>query len=167
MAIIFDLDQTLVDSMAAESLRRSRNWKEVYRMIPSLSPYEGIDRIFEILSMKNIPHAIVTSSPTPYCKRVISHLAWDIPITVCYHDTSRRKPYPDPILLAVEKLGLAKEDILSIGDDPRDIQASKAAGVKAGAALWGIENHTSILRENPDCSFYTVKEFEEYILKRY
>lgn len=167
MAIIFDLDQTMINSLDAEALRKSRNWTEVYKMIPSLIPFNGIDKVLDIISEKDIPYAIVTSSPRPYCMRIMSHWNWKTPSVVCYHDTSRRKPHPDPILLAIEKMNVSSEYVISIGDDPRDIQASKAAGIKSAGALWGISNTTSLIESQPDIIFATVKDLENYIISTY
>ena len=36
------------------------------------------------------------------------------------------KPYPDPILLAAEKMGVAPEECLMVGDTTVDIRAGKA-----------------------------------------
>ena len=34
IGVIFDLDQTLIDSSIAETERKRRNWKGVYELIP-------------------------------------------------------------------------------------------------------------------------------------
>ena len=76
--VILDLDQTLVDSSHVASLRRSRKWPEVYQVIPSILPYDGINEILSDLTGEGIRLAIVTSSPRPYCERVIKHNGWSI-----------------------------------------------------------------------------------------
>ena len=39
---IFDLDQTLVDSSLLESMRSSRNWKEVLSNLDLVKPVAGV-----------------------------------------------------------------------------------------------------------------------------
>ncbi len=46
-----------------------------------------------------------------------------------HEDTERHKPDPDPVLLAVERLGGTPADAAYVGDSPFDIGAAKAAGV--------------------------------------
>ena len=48
------------------------------------------------------------------------------------------KPYPDPILLAAEKMGVRAEECLMIGDTTVDIRAGKAAGAQTVGVLCGF-----------------------------
>src|SRR5262249_847700 len=48
---------------------------------------------------------------------------------VCRDDVRRIKPDPEPLLLALERLGLAAEDVLHVGDTPLDVRAGLAAGL--------------------------------------
>lgn len=70
-AIIFDLDQTLVDSLCIEHLRRSRQWTIVYQKIPTILAYDGINEILSITRDRGIKLAIVSSSPSRYVQRVV------------------------------------------------------------------------------------------------
>lgn len=167
MAIIFDLDQTLIDSSSALVLRRNREWQEVYKMIPKLTPYTGISELIELLHIAKIPISIVTSSPESYCKKVIKQWKWGITTTICYHDTSHRKPHPEPINLAIKRLGITASDILAVGDDPNDIIAGRAAGVTTVGALWGATDIQAILREKPDYICTTVEDLRNMVLSRY
>ncbi len=55
---------------------------------------------------------------------------------------SHTKPYPDPILLAAEKMGVKAEECLMIGDTTVDIRAGKAAGAQTVGVLCGFgEEH--------------------------
>ncbi|MGC4042247.1 MAG: HAD-IA family hydrolase [Armatimonas sp.] len=147
---MFDLDMTLVDSSLAEEHRRNRLWPRVYQTIPQFTQYEGIDEIIRMLVDNEVPVCIVTSSPSTYCVKVINHFGWDIANTVCYHDTNRRKPHPDPILAGLHRLQATGPDAISVGDNPNDIIASKAAGVFAVAATWGAPDKDALLQADPD-----------------
>ena len=48
-----------------------------------------------------------------------------------------RKPDPAPLLHACTQLGVEPGEALYVGDDLRDVQAAKAAGMPCVAALWG------------------------------
>ena len=47
------------------------------------------------------------------------------------------KPHPEPVLLALARLGMPPDRAVFVGDSPHDIAAGKAAGTRAVAALWG------------------------------
>jgi HAD superfamily hydrolase (TIGR01549 family) len=48
------------------------------------------------------------------------------------------KPYPDPILLAAQKMNIAPENCLMIGDTTVDIRAGRAAGAQTVGVLCGF-----------------------------
>jgi pyrophosphatase PpaX len=52
-------------------------------------------------------------------------------------EVRRPKPDPEPVLLALESLGIGARDALMVGDSVYDLEAARAAGVDAAAALWG------------------------------
>jgi pyrophosphatase PpaX len=58
-------------------------------------------------------------------------------VIVGAEDTERHKPHPDPILLALERLGAAPADAVYVGDSPFDVGAARAAGVHAIGVTWG------------------------------
>jgi HAD superfamily hydrolase (TIGR01662 family) len=148
MGIIFDLDQTLVDSSLAEPYR-GKNWQLAYNEIPNFTYYIGISEIFEYLKVNKIKSCIVTNSISNYCTKVTQHWEIQCDFQICYHDTKLRKPHPEPINRAIEKLDCDLEKILSVGDRDIDIIASHAAGVKSVACLWGSNDQQTLLNANP------------------
>jgi haloacid dehalogenase superfamily, subfamily IA, variant 3 with third motif having DD or ED/haloacid dehalogenase superfamily, subfamily IA, variant 1 with third motif having Dx(3-4)D or Dx(3-4)E len=158
-AILFDLDQTLVDSRHIEHLRRSRQWSIVYQKIPTILAYDGINEVLSVTRDNGIKLAIVSSSPSSYVQRVMRHFGWSFDFTVCYHDTTQHKPHPAPFIEAVNRLKIAAMDCWAIGDDPKDIIAARAAGMYAVAALWGSLDKESLKSAKPDAIFETVALF--------
>ena len=80
-------------------------------------------------------------------------------VVVAFEDTDRHKPEPDPVLLAVEKLGATTDEAVYVGDSPFDIGAAKAAGVYAVAVGWGgIHPDARLLAEGPDAFVRTPEE---------
>lgn len=162
MAYIFDLDQTLVDSSIAEQYRNQGQWNMVFSNISEFKMYEGIDDVFRILHEWGEKICVVTSSPERYCKAVLKKFGLQADATVCYRDTTRHKPYPDPILKAIELLGESRQNIVSIGDADKDIIASQDAGVISGLALWGRQIGSP--RVNADYVFETVDDLKKFII---
>jgi pyrophosphatase PpaX len=51
--------------------------------------------------------------------------------------STRHKPDPEPVRIALHRLGCAPEDAIFVGDSVHDVLAGNAAGVRTFAALWG------------------------------
>lgn len=80
-------------------------------------------------------------------------------VVVAWEDTDRHKPHPDPILLALERLGAEPPDAAYVGDSPFDLAAGRAAGVFAVAATWGgIHSRDRLEAEGPDAIVSTPEE---------
>jgi pyrophosphatase PpaX len=52
-------------------------------------------------------------------------------------ETVHHKPHPEPLLLALERLGVGAADAAYVGDSPFDMQAAKAADLYAIGVSWG------------------------------
>ena len=101
--------------------------------------YPGLDDLLTQLEKQNIPWGIVTNKPEKYSARLLErlHLSSRCSVLVCPDHVSETKPHPEPIFLALEKLGRDSERCVYIGDHIRDIQAAKNADVIAIAAAYG------------------------------
>jgi phosphoglycolate phosphatase-like HAD superfamily hydrolase len=51
--------------------------------------------------------------------------------------TGFAKPHPAPLLEGARRLGIAPEQCWYVGDDQRDIEAGRAAGMVTVACSWG------------------------------
>lgn len=163
MGVIFDLDNTLIDTSCTLELRSQRRWDEVYGMIPNLLPYEGINELLGKLNKNNIPICIVTSSPKSFCKSIIKQFRWENMRTVCYGDTRHHKPHPQPILKGVRLIGEEPQKVIAVGDRPKDIIAAKDAGTISIATLWGGSDKDEFMETEPDFVFNTVSELDVFL----
>ena len=75
------------------------------------------------------------------------------------------KPYPDPILYAAEKMGVAPENCLMIGDTTVDIRAGKAAGTQTVGVLCGFGEEKELRQRGADLILETTSELTEILLK--
>ncbi|HEX8905738.1 MAG TPA: HAD hydrolase-like protein, partial [Longimicrobiaceae bacterium] len=55
-----------------------------------------------------------------------------------------------PVWIALERLGVAPEEALFVGDSPHDMASGRAAGTLTAAALWGPFPREALLAERPD-----------------
>jgi pyrophosphatase PpaX len=74
-------------------------------------------------------------------------------------ETERHKPDPEPLLLALERLGARPEDAAYVGDAPFDVRAAKAAGLFSVGVTWGgIHTRERLEAEGPDALVDTPEE---------
>ena len=101
--------------------------------------FDGIDAVLERFEARAVPWGIVTNKPE-YLARAVVHqlgLAARSAALVGGDTLPVRKPDPAPLLHAA---ALAKVDAahsVYVGDDARDIEAGRAAGMRTVAAGWG------------------------------
>ena len=72
-------------------------------------------------------------------------------VVITSDDTPRQKPAPDPLLAALSVLGESAATAAYVGDAPFDIQAARAAEMRAIAVSWGgIHPVRRLVAEEPD-----------------
>jgi len=158
--IIFDLDMTLVDTSCLEELRSQRLWSKVYSEIKNTTIYEGVPELISELK-HYYKVGVVTASPRPYAERVIDYFSLNIPVLSAYHDTKKHKPHSEPIIKGCQVLQLEAEEVISIGDEIKDVIASNSAGVASSYVSWGTNTN---LVTNSDFQFKTVREIKEFLI---
>jgi beta-phosphoglucomutase-like phosphatase (HAD superfamily) len=92
--VIFDFDQTLVDTSPVEHLRAARNWKAVMAQATKLKVYDGVHELLKELHEVGERLAIVTKSPDMVARAFIREHKWPIDIVLGYHQVRARKPDP-------------------------------------------------------------------------
>lgn len=163
--IIFDFDQTLVDTSSVEHLRKARDWKAVMAQATKLPVYDGITELLHELHESGQTIAIVTKSPDMVPKAFVKAHGWPINIVVGYHDVKNQKPHPEGLLLAMQKAGASPKTTYHVGDQPQDTEASRGAKVTALGSAWGCLNKSELEISNPDAIFLSVSELKYYLRK--
>ena len=108
--------------------------------------FPGIEALLKRLAQQGVSWGIVTNKAARFTTPLVEQLTARYPVfgnaaCVVSGDTAARaKPFPDPLLHALNQLGqvgCAPHACLYVGDDLRDIQAAHAAGMPAIAVRWG------------------------------
>lgn len=160
--VIFDFDQTLVDTSSVEHLRAARNWKGVMAEASRLPVYAGVHALIDELHQAGHTLAIVTKSPDMVPKAFIRTHKWPIEIVVGYHQVKNRKPDPEGLLIAMAKAGASPEDTYHVGDQFQDTEASRRAGVVAIGSAWGCDSVEELRASSPDAIFEEVEQLRVY-----
>lgn len=132
---------------ADDELRtRLRRWFDVDTLAAPLSAGTVYPGILDIVSglHRTMPMVVVTNKPTPLARAVLD-AAGVLPFVdgVFGADTAAlRKPAPGMLLAAAQRLGIAPERLLMVGDSALDMQCAHAAGCRAVLVPWGYGHHT-------------------------
>ena len=96
-------------------------------------PYEETTRVLEMLKEKGIKIALISNTPTSSTETVLEKydLAKYFDAIVLSHDTGYLKSDPQMFDLALEKLGVSKDEAIMVGDSVEsDIAGAENAGIK-------------------------------------
>lgn len=103
------------------------------------SLFEGVPGLLASLEAEGIKWGVVTNKTSRYTLPVMEALGLGrrAACIVSGDSSPRPKPAADPLLLASTLAGALPARCLYVGDDLRDMQAARAAGMGAIAAAWG------------------------------
>lgn len=101
--------------------------------------FDGILELLAEIEARRLPWGIVTNKASRFTDPLLRELAIDgrAACVVSGDSTPHIKPHPAPLLHAASLLSLPPAACLYVGDDLRDAQAARAAGMRFAAAGWG------------------------------
>lgn len=82
---------------------------------------------------------------------------------VTVNDVTEPKPHPEPVLTAVNNLGVDPRKTLMVGDSTVDIQSAKAAGVYAAGVAWSLKGEETLRKYDPDYIIHNMKDIIEIV----
>ena len=99
--------------------------------------FDGVPELLSEIEAAGLSWGIVTNKIARLAEPLIASLPMNPAVVVSGDTTPHAKPHPEPLLHAARQVGFAPEDCIYVGDDLRDIQAGRAAGMPTIAAAWG------------------------------
>ncbi|WP_107943282.1 pyrophosphatase PpaX [Metasolibacillus fluoroglycofenilyticus] len=116
-----------------------------------VTQYDGVVSTLEELYAQEIRLAIVSTKRSEMIEQGLNvlgvrHLFEHI---IGFDHVQHVKPHPEPILLALKKMQLAKEDVIMIGDNSHDIEAGHNAGVKTAGVAWAFKGEEYLQQFSP------------------
>ena len=106
----------------------------------TLLVYPNVNKTLIELLKKQIRLAVVSDAPSreAWMRLYYLNLHHVFDPVLTFDDTGARKPSPKPFKLALEKMNVAPEEVLMIGDWPdRDVVGAKQIGMKTIFARYG------------------------------
>jgi len=100
--------------------------------------FAGVTEMLAMIADRRLAWGIVTNKAERFTLPLVPLLGLQHANCVISGDTTpHSKPHPAPLLEAARQLRIAPEECCYLGDDLRDIQAAKAAGMHSIAVTWG------------------------------
>ena len=109
------------------------------RMTRETRVFGDVARLLATLASERMAWGIVTNKATRFAEPLVAALglAGAAGTLICGDTTPHSKPHPAPLLEAARRLGVAPGDCVYVGDDLRDVEAGRAAGMRTVVAAWG------------------------------
>jgi phosphoglycolate phosphatase len=110
--------------------------------------FPGFEAVLSTLEAQALPWGIITNKAAWLTEPLLDELGLRTRAAcVVSGDTLKvRKPHPQPLLLAAERIGVPVSECVYVGDALRDVQAARAAGMVPLGARYGYLNES----EEPD-----------------
>lgn len=122
--------------------------EEISKSVKDLKPISGIPLVLEKLRLGGITLGILTSNSKENVQIFLKRNDIDI-FNFIYHGSSLfGKDKLITKMLAEQKID--KNETIYVGDEDRDIQAAKKAGVRSLGVTWGFNSKELIASQNPD-----------------
>lgn len=111
----------------------------------------GVEEMFKRLEGR-YPMSVVSARDEKSTMRFLTQfdLCKYFQVIVTGLSAPHTKPYPDPIFLAAEAMGVRPEECLMIGDTTVDMRAGKAAGTQTVGVLCGFGEEEELRRLGAD-----------------
>ena len=156
---IIGLDDELLSLWEWLNRRRPRPMKH-FLLVP------GVKEMLESLQSK-YPMAVVSardeSSTLAFLEKFgLTGYFQEIVTAITARHT---KPFPDPILYAADKMNVAPENCLMIGDTTVDIRSGKSAGTQTVGVLCGFGEENELKRWGADIILESTAQLANVLLK--
>jgi phosphoglycolate phosphatase len=109
------------------------------RLLQGTALFPAMVEVLQALEAAGLPWGVVTNKAERFTLPLVQGLGLRgrAGAVVCGDTTPHSKPHPAPLLEAARRMGVAAGQCVYVGDDLRDMQAGRAAGMPALAAAWG------------------------------
>lgn len=118
-----------------------REYRDIYNneVIPATRLYRGTRATLRAFHDAGLRQATVTGKRAADCERILRGLRIkdEIDAYLGGDSVTRHKPAPDLALAAADRIALAPDECVVIGDAPSDIDMAHAANMRAIQVTWG------------------------------
>lgn len=104
--------------------------------------FPGMETLLSAIEQRQLKWGIVTNKAERFAVPLVDLLGLGAraACVIGGDTTGKLKPYPDSLLAACRVIGLGPEACVYVGDDRRDVEAGRAAGMTTVAVRYGYLN---------------------------
>ncbi|HVZ79573.1 MAG TPA: phosphoglycolate phosphatase [bacterium] len=127
--------------------------------------FPGVKELLDFLKAKGVKMGLVSNKPHEFTLITLEKLGL-MPyfmVALGADATPNKKPHPEPLLVALQKMGVGPAEAVMIGDSPVDIQAARAAGMLVGVVEHGFVAREHLASADPDWLVNNLEEFIEIL----
>jgi phosphoglycolate phosphatase len=126
-----------------------KKYEDVFRAHTHLLP--DARQVVERLKGRDIQLAVATNKLGRFSRAIFEHFGMDKMFVVILGDgdVSQNKPDPEMLYLAMEKMGVRKEETIFVGDSVIDIQTGRNAGIRVFAVPTGNTDREDLVKAQP------------------
>ena len=130
-------------------------------------PYDGIFPFLHKMKRCGLRMAIVSNKANPMVQ-LLRTLYFDdlIPVAVGELDGVPRKPAPDMVRIAMQRLGCTEENTVYIGDSEVDIETAKNTGLPCLSVGWGFRTEESLRSAGAETIYCSPAELQEALISQ-
>ncbi|GFO97614.1 HAD-superfamily hydrolase, subfamily IA, variant3 [groundwater metagenome] len=103
---------------------------EIFNRIEQVRPFDGIKELLDRLAPEYSLAVVSGSNHNTVHDLMNTFFPGAFQVIIDGDDVKKSKPDPEPYLLAVEKLGVAKEECIVIENAPLGIRSARSAGLR-------------------------------------
>jgi phosphoglycolate phosphatase len=132
------------------------------QQIEMIAPFPGVPDLLGRLAQAGSTLAIVTSNSCSNVRRVLGRKTMGL-VAACEGGVS---VFGKRVKLrkVLRHIGIHPAQAIFIGDEIRDIEAARQAGIASGAVAWGFTDLDALKAHSPDMLFTTVEELRLALL---
>lgn len=116
------------------------------------SVFSGVVKALRYLKNKGIKLAVFSGFNREEANFILKklNLLTYFGTIVTKDDVTKLRPDPEPLYIAMKKLGLRKNECIYVGDTMVDIQMARNAKMKMVCVKTGVQDNNLLKKENPD-----------------
>jgi pyrophosphatase PpaX len=129
------------------------------------SEFDGVSETLRLLKTAGLKMAIVSTKKKDMVMRGLGLLDAEgvFDEVIAMDDVVKTKPDPEPILLALNRLGATADEALMIGDNYHDIVGGQNAGVRTAGVAWSAKGEEFLQSFNPDFMLHHISDLLQVV----
>jgi HAD superfamily hydrolase (TIGR01549 family) len=141
--VIFDLDDTLLDTSMLTALRAAGRWGRCMARLGEVAVFDvpagetAVVKLPQRLHKRGLRVGLLTHSPSHYARALLDGHGIRVDAMVTGSDRFPPKPNPTGLLAVADQLDVDPAECLYVGDSVGDFGAAASAGMRSVGVAWG------------------------------